>query len=590
MTGHDPVQSTGQAMSATPPDFAGGIPGFPAGRALLHSPELNKGTAFTLEERSAHRLRGLLPPHVLSEETQMMRAMEVLSRKPDDLERFIYLNSMQERNETLFFRVVMDHLRELMPIIYTPTVGQVCQQYGHIFRRPHGMWISSEDRGSIHEVLGNWPRADEVRIIVVTDGERILGLGDLGANGMGIPVGKLNLYTACAGVDPRSCLPITLDVGTNNLALREDPLYTGLPNPRLTGQEYDNFIDEFMVAVRSRFPKALVQLEDFANHHAFELLARYRHTDCLFNDDIQGTGSVILAGLLASQRMNDIPLRDHRILCLGAGEASIGICSQIVASLVHDGMNEAEARSHCWIFDSRGLVVRSRDDLVFFKQVFAQDHAPIRDLEEAIHTIKPTALIGVCGQPMAFTRPIIEAMAELNERPVIFALSNPTSKAECTAQQAYEWTEGRAIFASGSPFDPVEINGRTYDPGQGNNAYIFPGVGLGVIACEARHITDEMFTAAAKALAGAVSDEDLNSGRVYPPLDRIREVSVDIAAAVCEVAFRQGLARRTRPSDLHAFLRSFMYEPVYRDYLSLNTAKGPAQGVHVENPFAAGHG
>jgi malate dehydrogenase (oxaloacetate-decarboxylating)(NADP+) len=554
-------------MPVTSSSGTGGFPELPAGPALLHAPEFNKGTAFTLEERRALGLRGLLPPRVLSEKTQEMRALEVLSKKPNDLERYIYLNSMQERNETLFFRVVMDHLHELMPIIYTPTVGQVCEQYGHIFRRPHGMWISAEDTGSMHEVLGNWPRADEVRIIVVTDGERILGLGDLGADGMGIPVGKLNLYTACAGVNPRSCLPITLDVGTNNVALREDPLYIGLPAPRLTGEEYDSFVDEFMVAVRSRFPKALIQLEDFANHHAFELLARYRDTDCLFDDDIQGTGSVVLGGLLASERITRVPLRDHRFLFLGAGEAAIGICSQIVASLVEDGMDEAEAASRCWMIDSHGLVVQSRDDLVFFKQRFAQDHAPVTDLEAAIRALKPTALIGACGRPMAFTRPVVEAMAGLNERPIIFALSNPTSKAECTAQQAYEWTDGRAVFASGSPFDPVEINGRTYDPGQGNNAYIFPGVGLGAIACQARHISDEMFTAAARALADAVTDDDLESGRVYPSLGRIREVSVDIAAAVCEVAFEQRLARQPRPANLHTFIRNSMYEPVYRDYV-----------------------
>ncbi len=567
MISHPPVQARTRGVAVAAPDGTGYSTEFPVGQPLLHDPELNKGTAFTQEERSALGLRGLLPPRVLSEDAQAMRALEVLSKKPNDLERFIYLNSMQERNETLFFRVVMDHLRELMPIIYTPTVGQVCEQYGHIFRRPHGMWISSEDRGSIYEVLSNWPRIDEVRIIVVTDGERILGLGDLGADGMGIPVGKLNLYTACAGVNPRSCLPITLDVGTNNPALREDPLYIGLPYPRLTGREYDSFIDEFMVAVRSRFPKALIQLEDFANHHAFELLSRYRQTDCLFNDDIQGTGSVVLAGLLASERLTGMALSEHRFLFLGAGEAAIGICSQIVSSLVHNGMEESEAKSRCWIMDSHGLVVQSRDDLVFFKQPFARDHAPVQDLEEAIRILKPTALIGACGQPQAFTRSIVEAMAELNEQPIIFALSNPTSKAECTARQAYEWTGGRAVFASGSPFDPVEFNGRRFDPGQGNNAYIFPGVGLGVIACQARHVTNEMFHEAAKALALSVTKEDLGAGRVYPALEHIRDVSIQIAAAVCEVAYRQQLARRTRPPDLPAFLRSMMYEPSYQVYV-----------------------
>lgn len=540
---------------------------YPVGPALLHRPDLNKGTAFTLEERAALGLSGLLPPRVLSEETQEMRALEVLSKKPNDLERFIYLSAMQERNETLFFRVVMDHLRELMPIIYTPTVGQVCEQYGHIFRRPHGMWISADDRGSIYEVLGNWPRADEVKVIVVTDGERILGLGDLGADGMGIPVGKLNLYTACAGVDPRSCLPITLDVGTNNRALREDPLYIGLPRPRLDRDDYESFFDEFMMAVRSRFPKAVVQLEDFANHHAFALLERYRGTDCVFNDDIQGTGSVVLAGLLASEGITGTPLCDHRFLFLGAGEAAIGICNQIVASLAHDGMDEKEARARCWIMDSRGLVVQSRGDLSIYKRAFAQDHGPVGDLEEAIRVMRPTALIGACGQAQAFTRPVIEAMAGMNGRPVIFALSNPTSKAECTAQQAYEWTGGRAVFASGSPFDPVVVKGRRYDPGQGNNAYIFPGIGLGVTACEARHITDEMFTAAAKALAASVTEEDLDAGRVYPSLERIRDVSVAIAAAVSEIAFKQRLARRARPSDLPAFLRASMFEPNYRYYV-----------------------
>lgn len=538
----------------------------PTGAALLHDPGLNKGTAFSLRERDALAVKGLLPPRVLSVETQVMRAMELLAKKPDDLERYIYLNSMQERNETLFYRVVMDHLRELMPIIYTPTVGQVCEQYGHIFRRPHGMWISAEDRGSMHEILGNWPRVDEVRIIVVTDGERILGLGDLGADGMGIPVGKLNLYTACAGVDPRTCLPITLDVGTNNAALRDDPLYIGLPRPRLSGPEYDSFIDEFMVAARSRFPKALIQLEDFANHHAFELLERYRDTDCLFDDDIQGTGSVILAGLLASERITGVPLCRQRFLFYGAGEAAIGICGQIVSALVHDGMDESEARSRCWLMDSHGLVVKSRDNLVFFKRPFAQEHPPVKDLEEAVNTLKPTALIGACGQPGVFTQPVIEAMAANNERPVVFALSNPTSKAECTARQAYEWTSGRAVYASGSPFDPVELNGNTFDPGQGNNAYIFPGVGLGVIACEARHVIDEMFYAAAKALAGSVTDDDLKVGRVYPSLERIREVSVEIAAAVCEVAYTQRLARRDKPDDLRRSIRWSMYEPVYRDY------------------------
>lgn len=558
----------GESECANPRDCPGGqaplhAPVHAGGQALLHDPELNKGTAFTRAERRALRLRGLLPPRVLTMEAQEQRSLELLSRMPTDLDRFVYLNAMQDRNETLFFRVVMNNLRKLMPIIYTPTVGQACEQYGHIFRRPRGLWISAEDRGSIYDILGNWPRADEVRIIVVTDGERILGLGDLGADGMGIPVGKLNLYTACAGVHPRMCLPITLDIGTNNRALREDPLYPGLLRPRLTGEDYDSFFDEFMMAVRCRFPKALIQLEDFANHHAFELLERYRQTDCLFDDDIQGTGSVVLAGLLATERISGRPLKEHRFLFFGAGEAAIGISAQIIASLVHDGMDEADARARCWLFDSHGLVVQSRDDLAFFKRPFAQDHPPVESLENAVRTLKPTALIGACGKPETFTRPVIEAMAAHNERPVIFALSNPTSKSECTARQAYEWTEGRALFASGSPFDPVKVKGRTYVPGQGNNAYIFPGVGLGAIACQARHVTDGMFYAAARALAGMVAEEDLEAGCLYPPLERIREVSLEIAMAVCEVAWERLLAREARPPNPRAWLSQSMYQPVY---------------------------
>ncbi|MHC5009938.1 MAG: oxaloacetate-decarboxylating malate dehydrogenase, partial [Planctomycetota bacterium] len=480
-------------------------------------------------------------------------------------ERYIFLVSLKDRNETLFYRLVVDNLREIMPIIYTPTVGQACQKYGHIFRRPRGMFISAEDRGRIAEVLRNWPH-DDVRIIVVTDGERILGLGDLGAAGMGIPVGKLSLYTACAGIHPTRCLPITLDVGTENEELRNDLLYPGLPEPRLRGEAYDDLIEEFVTAVGERFPKALIQLEDFATANAFKLLEKYRNRICTFDDDIQGTASVALAGIYSALRISEGELQDGRFLFLGAGEAGIGIGDLIVSALKECGLSEEEAKQRCWFMDSKGLVVESRTNLAAHKLPYAHDHEEMTDLLEAVRVLRPTALIGVSGVPQTFTQPVLEAMAEINERPIIFALSNPTSKSECSAEQAYLHTKGRAIFASGSPFDPVDYEGHTFVPGQGNNAYIFPGVGLGAIAAESRHVTDEMFFVAAKTLAAQVSGDDLALGRIYPALTHIREVSVKIATAVAEVAYERGLARAQRPADLEASIRSEMFEPDYVTY------------------------
>ena len=539
--------------------------GSPTGADLLHSPVLNKGTAFTEEERDALHLRGLLPPHVHTQDEQVMRVMENFRRKPNDLEKYVHMIALQDRNETLFYRVVLDHLEEMMPIIYTPTVGQGCLEYGHIFRRPRGLFVSSADRGRVADVLRNWPSPD-VRIIVVTDGERILGLGDLGADGMGIPVGKLSLYTACAGVHPALCLPVTLDVGTDNERLWRDPLYIGIRQPRLRGEAYDALVDEFMTAAQEVFPNVLVQFEDFANVNAFRLLNRYRDRLCTFNDDIQGTGGVALAGLVSALRLTGGRLPDQTVLFLGAGEAAVGIAGLIVAGMVAEGLPEEEARARCWLVDSRGLVVKSRTDLAPHKQPYAHDHAPLPDFLAAVEALRPTAIIGVSGQPGTFSQPVLAAMARLNERPIVFALSNPTSKAECTAEQAYTWTEGRAIFASGSPFAPVTVGGRTHVPGQGNNAYVFPGVGLGVIACGARLVTDEMFFAAARALAGQVSEEDLAQGLIYPPLTEIREVSAAIAAAVAGVAYRQGLATRPEPEDLLAFIEAQMYEPRYESY------------------------
>jgi len=543
-------------------DLAAVDAGFPRGVKLLHDPVRNKGTAFTEAERDALGLRGLLPPRVQTEDVQVRRVMENVRNKSSDLERYIALISLEDRNETLFYRVLVDHLDELMPIVYTPTVGKACQEFAHIFRRPRGLYVSADDKGRVADLLHNWPHPDP-RVIVVTDGERILGLGDLGADGMGIPIGKLSLYTACAGIHPTWCLPIMLDVGTENETLLADPFYIGLQRRRLRGVPYDELIEEFVTAVQSVFRHVIIQFEDFANTNAFRLLRTYRDRICTFDDDIQGTGAVALAGLLSALRISGGKLGERNVLFLGAGEAGIGIADLMVAEMVACGLPEPEARRRCWFVDSKGLVVASRSDLAEHKRPYAHEHAFTSDLLAAVQALRPAALIGVSGVPATFTRPIIEAMAACNERPIIFALSNPTSKAECTAAQAYAWTEGRAIFASGSPFAPLAFGGRTYVPGQGNNAYIFPGIGLGVIACESQRITDDMFSAAARALADEVSPADLEAGRIYPPLARIRDVSVRIAVAVAEVAYRRGLARVPHPADLPAYVRGLMFDPTY---------------------------
>ena len=541
----------------------------PHGVALLHNPLINRGTGFTAAEREAFGLRGLLPPRVLSIEKHAARILENFRKKPTDLEKYVYLIETEDRNETLFYRILIDNTEEMMPIVYTPTVGQACQQYGHIFRRPRGLFISADDRGHIAELLANWP-IDDIRVIVVTDGERILGLGDQGANGMGIPVGKLSLYTACAGIPPSTTLPIMLDVGTENETFLNDPLYIGLPQRRLRGEEYDAFIEEFMVAVTERFPDVLVQFEDFANIHAFHLLQRYRNRYRVFNDDIQGTASVTLAGLFAALRLIAAEggprrkLSDQKLLFLGAGEAGVGIADLVVSAMVEEGLPADEARARCWFVDSRGLVVKSRDDLQAHKLPYAHEHASLVDLLAAVEELRPTALIGVSGQPRTFTREIIERMTRYNERPIIFALSNPTSKSECSAEEAYTYSGGRAIFASGSPFPSFKLYGKTYHPGQGNNAYIFPGVGLGVVVSGARHVTDEMFEAAARTLAEQVTEADLTAGRIYPTLSRIREVSAAIATAVATIAYRDGLATHPEPEDLPRHIDDFMYKPDYR--------------------------
>ena len=536
------------------------------GIAWNRDPTRNKGTAFNEAERDALRLRGLLPPRVFTLDQQMLRVLENLRRKPDDLEKYIFMMGLLDRNETLFYRVLLDHLAELMPIIYTPTVGQACLEYGHIFRRSRGLFISANDRGRIPQILQNWP-SDDVRVIVVTDGERILGLGDLGADGMGIPVGKLALYTACAGIHPSHCLPVTLDVGTDNEALLHDPLYIGLPQRRLRGTAYDELFEEFIAAVGARFPKALVQLEDFGNANAFRLLGAYRDRLCLFDDDIQGTGAVALAGVYAALRVTGQTLTDQTIVFLGAGEAALGIGDMTAAAMTEAGLSLEAARHRCWFVDSKGLVVHSRTDLNDHKRPYAHEYPFLPDLLSAVEALHPTAIIGVAGKPGMFTQPVLQAMARDNARPIIFAMSNPTLKQECTAKEAYAWTGGQAIFASGSPSAPQIVAGATVVPGQANNAYIFPGVGLAIVAYGITRVTDEMFLAAAKTLAGEVSADDVARGSMYPPLERIRDVSVAVAAAVAEVATRQGLTTQPDPEDGILYIRSQMYEPVYRSYV-----------------------
>jgi malate dehydrogenase (oxaloacetate-decarboxylating)(NADP+) len=539
---------------------------FPRGLDLLNNPLLNKGNAFTDEERDELGLRGLLPPHPAPMSEQVARVMSAYRAKTDEMEKFIYLTSLHDRNETLFYRVVVDHIEELMPIIYTPTVGRACQLYGQIFRRARGMFISIDDAGRVRDILDNWPYED-VRAIVVTDGERILGLGDLGANGMGIPVGKLSLYTACAGVHPALTLPVTLDMGTDNETLLKEPMYLGLRRHRTRGPEYDALIEEFVKAANDRWPGVLIQFEDFGNQNAFRLLAKYRDRVCSFNDDIQGTAAVTLAGLMSALRVTGADLRQQRILFLGAGEAGVGIADLIVSAMVELGMPREEAQRACWLVDSQGLVVKSRSNLADHKRHYAHDAPGAATLLEAIRTLKPTALIGVSGQPATFTREIILTMAEYNPRPIIFALSNPTANSECTAEEAYRHTGGRALFASGSPFAPVMYQGKQLIPSQANNAYVFPGIALGIVAARLTRVTDEMFAAAARTLAGLLSKEEMANGLLFPPLTSIRNVSVKIAMEVARIGFERGLSAIPEPRDIEALVKEQVFEPEYRSYV-----------------------
>jgi malate dehydrogenase (oxaloacetate-decarboxylating)(NADP+) len=526
---------------------------------ILRDKSRYKSVAFTRPERLRLGLQGLLPYVVATQPALVDRVMKGLRRLPRDIDRYMTLSSMQERNEQLFYRTVMSNIEEVLPWIYTPTVGEACREFSHILREPKGFFITPDDRGRIGKILANWPEKD-VRVIVVTDGQRILGLGDLGANGMGIPVGKLALYTACAGIPPKHCLPVLIDVGTNNASLRSDEFYIGYPRERLSGRPYDSLVDEFVHAVQKRYPGALIQFEDFLTPDAYRLLNTYRDRVLCFNDDIQGTAAVALAGVYASTRITGHAFRDLRIMFLGAGSAATGIADLLVAALVAEGLNREEARQRLWFVDLNGLVTRSRTDLLPHNLPYAHDHQPLAFLG-AIDAIKPQVLIGATGAPGTFTQEVVERMSALNTRPVLFALSNPTSRAECTAEQAYAWSGGRAIFVSGSPFAPVPYAGRLLRPGQGNNAYVFPGIGLGAVACRAKKIPDEMFLKAARTLAGLVTTHDLDSGTLYPPIRDIRRISLAIAVAVAETAYAMKLARRRRPRNLARDIAALMYEP-----------------------------
>jgi malate dehydrogenase (oxaloacetate-decarboxylating)(NADP+) len=537
------------------------------GVELLRDPILNKSTAFTEAERQGLGLVGLVPDATESEDLQLRRVMQQLGRKATDLDRYIYLVNLLDHDETLFYRTIMSDPARFLPIVYDPTIGEACLKFGHIFRGPRGMYLSISRRGHVKEVLRNWP-VDDVRFICVTDGGRILGLGDLGANGMGIPIGKLQLYTAAAGVPPGGLMPMYLDAGTNNEQYLHDPLYLGLRQTRPSTEELYSFVDEFVEAVQQVFPKCCIHFEDWTGVDAVHLLHRYRDTYCVYNDDVQGTAGITLAGMINAARLKGTQLKDEKYLFLGAGSAGIGLADLLCSALVQQGMTLKDAQARVHMFDINGLLEPSRTDLVDFQQPYAHPHPPTRDFVAAIKSVKPTTIIGVSTVGGAFTKQVVQAMSEINERPVILALSNPTEHAECTPEQAYSWSKGKAIYAAGVQFPPVNLDGQTILPGQANNFYIFPAVGMAIYATAAKRVTDEMFIEAARAVADQVPDTLLKQGLLYPLQSNILETEIKTAARVAKLVFDSNLARVDRPADMEAFIRSHVYTPAYKDLMT----------------------
>jgi malate dehydrogenase (oxaloacetate-decarboxylating)(NADP+) len=532
------------------------------GIELLYDPSLNKSTAFTEAEKQALGLVGLVPDITETDKIQLQRVNLQLAQKPTDLERYIYLINLLDHNETLFYRTVMSDPARFLPIVYDPTIGEACLKFGHIYRQPRGMYLSITRRGKVKEILKNWPQKD-VRFICVTDGGRILGLGDLGANGAGIPIGKLQLYTACAGVPPQYLLPMYLDAGTNNEQYLHDPLYLGMRKPRPATEDLYSFVDEFVQAVQEVFPKCCIHFEDWTGKDAVHLLKRYRDKYCVYNDDVQGTAGITLAGMINAAKVKGTKLKDEKYLFLGAGSAGIGLADLLCSALVKQGMSLKEAQSQVYMFDINGLLESTRKDLFDFQLPYAHQHAPTRDFVAAIESIKPTTIIGVSTIGGAFNQKVIEAMARTNERPVILALSNPTEHAECTPEQAYSWSKGKAIYAAGVQFPPVHYNGQTFLPGQANNFYIFPAVGMAIFATQAKRVTDEMFIEAGQAVADQVPSELLKQGLLYPLQSNILESEIQTAARVAKLVFDSGLATVPRPADMVAFIRKHVYKPEY---------------------------
>ncbi len=532
------------------------------GSELLHDPALNKSTAYTEAERQALGLVGLVPDTTESEDLQLRRVMLQLSHKTTDLDRYVYLVNLLDHDETLFYRTIMSDPARFLPIVYDPTIGDACLKFGHIFRGPRGMYLSIKRRGHVKEILRNWPVKD-VRFICVTDGGRILGLGDLGANGMGIPIGKLQLYTAAAAVPPQGLMPMYLDAGTNNEQYLNDPLYLGLRERRPSTEDLYSFVDEFVEAVQEVFPKCCIHFEDWTGVDAMHLLERYRNKACVFNDDIQGTAGITLAGMINATKMKGTQLKDEKYLFLGAGSAGIGLANLLCSALVQQGMSLKDAQARVHMFDVNGLLESTRTDLYDFQKPYAHPHAPTRNFVEAIESIKPTTIIGVSTIGGAFTKEVIEAMTRINARPVVLALSNPTSCAECTPEQAYTWSNGKAIYAAGVPFAPVHMNGTTFIPGQANNFFIYPAVAMAIYATEASRVTDSMFIEAASAVADQVPPELFKQGLMYPPQSNILETEIKTAARVAKLIFDLGLARVARPADMEALIRSHVYTPTY---------------------------